>query len=46
MFFELDDIKRRHMPNWSINNTTAWSPAMDSNLTWNFQRGIIVIIKV
>jgi hypothetical protein len=44
MFFELDDIKRRHMPNWSNNNTTAWSPAIDSNLTWNFQRGIIFLI--
>lgn len=39
MFFELEDIKRRHMPTWSNNNTTVWVPALDSTPTWNYQRG-------
>lgn len=41
MFFELEDIKRRHMPAWSTNNVTMWVPALDSTPTWNYQRGTI-----
>ena len=41
MFFELDDIKRRHMPAWSTNNVTQWTPALDSTYSWNYQRGKI-----
>ncbi len=39
MFFELEDVKRRHMPAWSNNNVTMWTPALDSTPTWNYQRG-------
>lgn len=42
MFFELEDIKRRHMPTWSNNNTTVWVPALDSTPSWNYQRGVMI----
>jgi hypothetical protein len=42
MFFELDDIKRRHMPQWFVHNVTAWTPSLDSSYTWNYQRGNII----
>ncbi len=39
MFFELDDVKRRHNPSWWTNNVTHWTTAVDSTPSWNYQRG-------
>lgn len=39
MFFELEDVKRRHMPMWNTNNVTMWVAAPDSTPSWNLQRG-------
>lgn len=39
MFFELEDIKRRHMPNWNTDNVTQWTDTYDSTPSWNYQRG-------
>lgn len=44
MFFELDDVRRRHNPDWHSDNVTSWHKAVDSKGTWNFQRGIITYI--
>lgn len=40
MFFELDDIKRRHSNYYDIYNVNGWVRAPDSTLSWNYQRGI------
>lgn len=39
MFFELEDIRRRRMPTFGLNNTTGWHTAVDSTPSWNYQRG-------
>lgn len=39
MFFELEDVKRRHNPSWWTNNVTHWHTAVDSTPSWNYQRG-------
>lgn len=39
MFFELDDIRRRRLPTWTLNNVTGWHTAVDSTPSWNYQRG-------
>jgi len=44
MFFELDDVQRRHNPSWWTNNVTTWTTAVDSTPSWNFQRGNIIKI--
>ena len=44
MFFELEDIKRRHSPYFNVTNVGGWTPAVDSTPSWNYQRGIIVSI--
>ena len=43
MFFELEDIRRRRMPTWTLNNTTGWHTAVDSTPSWNYQRGILAL---
>ena len=39
MFFELEDVRRRHNPTWWTNNVTAWVTPPDSTPSWNYQRG-------
>ena len=46
MFFELDDVQRRHNPTWWTNNVTAWTRAVDSTPSWNYQRGKAITIQV
>ena len=46
MFFELDDVQRRHNPTWWTNNVTSWTRAVDSTPSWNYQRGKVSIIQV
>jgi solute carrier family 25 oxoglutarate transporter 11 len=41
MFFELDDIKRRHSNYYDIYNVNGWVRTPDSTLSWNLQRGVI-----
>lgn len=36
MFFELEDIKRRHSLYWDIYNTESWVEAPDNTLSWNY----------
>lgn len=42
MFFELDDIKRRHSNYYDIYNVGGWVSAPDSTLRWNYLRGFMV----
>ena len=42
MFFELEDIQRRHSPYWDLTNVTGWTNATDSTVSWNYQRGLLV----
>lgn len=42
MFFELDDIKRRHSNYYDIYNVGGWVTAPDSTLRWNYLRGLMV----
>jgi len=44
MFFELDDVQRRHNPSWWTNNVTTWTTAVDSTPSWNYQRGTQIYI--
>jgi len=41
MFFELDDIKRRHSLYWDIYNTQGFAQTPDSTNSWNYKRGVI-----
>jgi len=41
MYFELDDIKRRHSPYFDVYNTFSWVTTPESTLSWNYQRGAI-----
>jgi len=41
MFFELDDIKRRHSPYFDVYNVFSWITTPESQLSWNYQRGAI-----
>lgn len=41
MFFELDDIKRRHSAYWDVYNAFSYTPAPDNHYSWNYQRGLI-----
>lgn len=36
MFFELEDVKRRHSVYWDLYNVEGWVTSPDSNLTWNY----------
>jgi solute carrier family 25 oxoglutarate transporter 11 len=42
MFFELDDIKRRHSNYYDIYNVGGWVTAPDSTFRWNYARGFMV----
>lgn len=42
MFFELEDIKRRHSNYYDIYNVGGWVTAPDSTLSWNYARGAMV----
>lgn len=46
MFFELEDIRRRRLPTWTLNNTTGWHAAVDSTPSWNYQRGNSLYMQV
>jgi solute carrier family 25 oxoglutarate transporter 11 len=39
MYFELDDIKRRHSPYFDVYNAFSWIATPENNLSWNYQRG-------
>jgi solute carrier family 25 oxoglutarate transporter 11 len=41
MFFELEDIKRRHSLYSDIYNVGGWVPTPDANWGWMYQRGAI-----
>lgn len=41
MYFELDDIKRRHSPYFDVYNSFSWISAPDNTMWWNYQRGAI-----
>ena len=41
MFFELDDIKRRHSYTFDVYNVFSWIDTPENKLTWNWQRGAI-----
>ena len=34
MFFELEDIKRRHSPYWDCHNVHSWVRTPDSTHSW------------
>ena len=42
MFFELDDIKRRHSNYYDIYNVGGWVTAPDSTFSWNYVRGAMI----
>jgi solute carrier family 25 oxoglutarate transporter 11 len=42
MFFELEDIKRRHSMYSDIYNVGGWVPTPDANFSWMYQRGAII----
>jgi hypothetical protein len=44
MFFELEDVRRRRQTTWGLANQSGWHTAVDSTLSWNYQRGIIQFI--
>lgn len=39
MFFELDDIKRRHSYTFDVHNAFSWIDTPDNKFIWNWQRG-------
>ncbi len=41
MFFELEDVKRRHSLYWDIYNVSGWVKPPDSTLENNYKRGLI-----
>jgi len=41
MYFELDDIKRRHSPYYDVYNAFSWITSPENNMWWNYQRGAI-----
>lgn len=42
MFFELEDIERRHSVYWDVYNANSWVTPPDSSLKWNYKRGAFV----
>jgi len=42
MFFELEDIKRRHSPYWDAHNVHSWVRTPDSTHSWMIERGVII----
>lgn len=41
MFFELENVKRRHSLYWDVHNE-GWTKAPDSTMSWNIKRGIMI----
>lgn len=41
MYFEVDDIKRRHTPYWDITNIHGWVDPPDDHWTWHWFRGSV-----
>lgn len=41
MFFELDDIQRRHSAYWDVYNAFSYTPTPDNTYSWNYQRGVM-----
>jgi len=39
MYFELDDIKRRHSPYFDVYNVFSWITTPENKWSWNYQRG-------
>ena len=46
MFFELEDIQRRHSPYWDLTNVTGWTNALDATPGWSYERGLMVGLPV
>jgi len=42
MYFELEDVKRRHSAYWDLYNDNTWTSISDSTLSWNLKRGVFV----
>lgn len=42
MFFELDDIKRRHSMYSDIYNVGGWVNTPDATFGWMYQRGAMI----
>jgi solute carrier family 25 oxoglutarate transporter 11 len=42
MFFELEDVKRRHSLYFDVYNVGYWVPAADNSMSWNLERGAII----
>lgn len=42
MYFELDDIQRRHSLYFDSHNIGGWVKAPDSTFSWNYERGAII----
>lgn len=36
MFFELEDIKRRHSHYWDLYNVGGWVRPADNSASWNY----------
>lgn len=41
MFFEIDDIKRRHSGYFDVYNIHGWIDAPENTLSWNYARGFM-----
>ena len=41
MFFEIDDIKRRHSVYYDVYNTDGWVDTPESSIRWDWTRGAI-----
>ena len=41
MYFELDDIKRRHSVYWDLYNGYGWADVPTDTVGWNYKRGVI-----
>lgn len=42
MFFELEDIKRRHSPYWDCHNVHSWVRTPDATTSWMLERGVMI----
>lgn len=39
MYFEIDDVKRRHTPYWDIHNVHGWVNPPEDRIAWHWLRG-------
>lgn len=44
MFFEIDDIKRRHSVYFTTYNTHGTIDTYENNMSWNYQRGVMASV--